>query len=60
MSRFSILKPYFIVVICLALMVIGVTSLVSMTIFIVPATCLLVYGKRETKEITETRTENAL
>ena len=29
MSRFSIRNPYFIVVICLALMVIGVTSLAT-------------------------------
>src|SRR6201982_2433149 len=36
MSRFSIRNPYFIVVICLALMVIGVTSLVRMPIDLFP------------------------
>ncbi len=37
MSRFSIRNPYFIVVICLALMVIGVTSLARMPIDLFPA-----------------------
>jgi len=37
MSRFSIRNPYFIVVICLALMVIGVTSLVRMPVDLFPA-----------------------
>ncbi len=36
MSRFSIRNPYFIVVICLALMVIGVTSLVRMPVDLFP------------------------
>jgi len=36
MSRFSIRNPYFIVVICLALMVIGVTSLARMPIDLFP------------------------
>jgi multidrug efflux pump subunit AcrB len=36
MSRFSIRNPYFIVVICLALMVIGVTSLLRMPIDLFP------------------------
>jgi multidrug efflux pump subunit AcrB len=37
MSRFSIRNPYFIVVICLALMVIGVTSLLRMPIDLFPS-----------------------
>jgi len=37
MSRFSIRNPYFIVVICLALMVIGVTSLVRMPVDLFPS-----------------------
>jgi len=37
MSRFSIRNPYFILVICLALMVIGVTSLLRMPIDLFPA-----------------------
>ena len=37
MSRFSIRNPYFIVVVCLALMVIGVTSLVRMPIDLFPS-----------------------
>jgi hydrophobic/amphiphilic exporter-1 (mainly G- bacteria), HAE1 family len=37
MSRFSIRNPYFVVVICLALMVIGVTSLVRMPVDLFPA-----------------------
>src|SRR5208283_5372349 len=37
MSRFSIRNPYFIVVICLALMVIGVTSLARMPVDLFPA-----------------------
>ncbi len=37
MSGFSIRNPYFIVVICLALMVIGVTSLVRMPVDLFPA-----------------------
>ena len=37
MSRFSIRNPYFIVVICLALLVIGVTSLARMPIDLFPA-----------------------
>jgi multidrug efflux pump subunit AcrB len=37
MSRFSIQNPYFIVVICLALMVIGATSLVQMPVDLFPA-----------------------
>src|SRR5579864_8564262 len=37
MSRFSIRNPYFIVVICLALMVVGVTSLVRMPVDLFPA-----------------------
>jgi HAE1 family hydrophobic/amphiphilic exporter-1 len=36
MSRFSIRNPYFIIVICLALMVIGVTSLLRMPIDLFP------------------------
>ena len=36
MSRFSIQNPYFIVVICLALMVIGVTSLLQMPVDLFP------------------------
>jgi len=36
MSRFSIRNPYFIVVICLALMVIGVTSLLRMPVDLFP------------------------
>ncbi|HKM86623.1 MAG TPA: efflux RND transporter permease subunit [Terriglobales bacterium] len=36
MSRFSIRNPYFIVVICLALMVLGVTSLVRMPVDLFP------------------------
>ncbi len=36
MSRFSIRNPYFIVVICLALMVIGITSLVRMPVDLFP------------------------
>jgi len=36
MSRFSIRNPYFIVVICLALMVIGVTSLAQMPVDLFP------------------------
>jgi multidrug efflux pump subunit AcrB len=36
MSRFSIRNPYFIVVVCLALMVIGVTSLVRMPVDLFP------------------------
>ncbi len=36
MSRFSIRNPYFIVVICLALMVVGVTSLVRMPVDLFP------------------------
>jgi len=36
MSRFSIRNPYFIVVICLAVMVIGVTSLVRMPVDLFP------------------------
>ena len=36
MSRFSIRNPYFVVVICLALMVIGVTSLVRMPVDLFP------------------------
>ncbi len=36
-SRFSIRNPYFIVVICLALMVIGVTSLVRMPVDLFPS-----------------------
>jgi multidrug efflux pump subunit AcrB len=35
-SRFSIRNPYFIVVICLALMVIGVTSLTRMPVDLFP------------------------
>src|SRR6201982_439493 len=37
MSRFSIRNPYFIVVICLALLVIGVTSLARMPVDLFPA-----------------------
>ena len=37
MSRFSIRNPYFVVVICLALMVIGVTSLLRMPIDLFPS-----------------------
>ena len=37
MSRFSIRNPYFVVVICLALMVIGVTSLVRMPVDLFPS-----------------------
>ena len=37
MSRFSIRNPYFIVVICLALMVIGVTSLARMPVDLFPS-----------------------
>ena len=37
MSRFSIRNPYFIVVVCLALMVIGVTSLVRMPVDLFPS-----------------------
>ncbi|HUK17452.1 MAG TPA: efflux RND transporter permease subunit, partial [Bryobacteraceae bacterium] len=37
MSRFSIRNPYFIVVICLALMVIGVTSFEQMPVDLFPA-----------------------
>ena len=37
MSRFSIRNPYFIVVICMALMVIGVTSLVRMPVDLFPS-----------------------
>jgi HAE1 family hydrophobic/amphiphilic exporter-1 len=37
MSRFSIRNPYFIVVLCLALMVIGVTSLVRMPVDMFPS-----------------------
>ncbi|MGA8152146.1 MAG: efflux RND transporter permease subunit [Terriglobales bacterium] len=37
MSRFSIRNPYFIVVICLALLVIGVTSLVRMPVDLFPS-----------------------
>ncbi len=37
MSRFSIRNPYFIVVVCLALMVIGVTSLARMPIDLFPS-----------------------
>jgi multidrug efflux pump subunit AcrB len=37
MPRFSIRNPYFIVVICLALMVIGVTSLARMPVDLFPA-----------------------
>ena len=37
MSRFSIRNPYFIVVICLALMVIGVTSLLRMPVDLFPS-----------------------
>src|ERR1700741_165502 len=37
MSRFSIRNPYFIVVICLALMVIGVTSLIRMPVDLFPS-----------------------
>ena len=37
MSRFSIRNPYFIVVVCLALMVIGVTSLARMPVDLFPA-----------------------
>src|SRR6516225_5188481 len=37
MSRFSIKNPYFIVVICLALAVVGVTSLVRMPVDLFPA-----------------------
>jgi len=37
MSGFSIRNPYFIVVICLALMVIGVTSLVRMPVDLFPS-----------------------
>jgi multidrug efflux pump subunit AcrB len=37
MSRFSIRNPYFIVVICLALTVIGITSLVRMPVDLFPA-----------------------
>src|SRR6516164_2906752 len=36
MSRFSIRNPYFIVVVCLALMVIGITSLVRMPVDLFP------------------------
>ena len=36
MPRFSIRNPYFIVVICLALMVIGVTSLARMPVDLFP------------------------
>src|SRR3974377_1311850 len=36
MSRLSIRNPYFIVVVCLALMVIGVTSLVRMPVDLFP------------------------
>ena len=36
MSGFSIRNPYFIIVICLALMVIGVTSLVRMPVDLFP------------------------
>src|SRR5260221_6225607 len=36
MSRFSIRNPYFIIVICLALMVIGVTSLARMPVDLFP------------------------
>jgi len=37
MSRFSIRNPYFVVVVCLALVVIGVTSLVRMPVDLFPA-----------------------
>jgi hypothetical protein len=37
MPRFSIRNPYFIIVICLALVVIGVTSLVRMPVDLFPA-----------------------
>ena len=37
MSRFSIRNPYFIIVICLALMVIGVTSLAQMPVDLFPS-----------------------
>src|ERR1035437_2673997 len=37
MSRFSIRNPYFVVVICLALVVIGVTSLARMPVDLFPA-----------------------
>jgi HAE1 family hydrophobic/amphiphilic exporter-1 len=37
MSRFSIRNPYFIVVVCMALVVIGVTSLVRMPVDLFPA-----------------------
>ena len=56
MPRFSIRNRYFIVVVCLALAVISVgraraingslTSSVILTVFIVPAAYLLVYGRR--------------
>ena len=36
MSRFSIRNPYFVIVVCLALMVIGVTSLVRMPVDLFP------------------------
>src|ERR1700747_895930 len=36
MSRFSIRNPYFIVVVCLALMVIGVTSVARMPVDLFP------------------------
>ena len=36
MSRFSIRNPYFIVVVCLALLVIGVTSMVRMPVDLFP------------------------
>jgi len=40
MPRFSIGNPYFVMLVCLALLVSGVKS-----IFIVPAAYLLVYGR---------------